>query len=108
MAGRGRRMKALAAVGVMGWTIALQGVAPAGATLHLLQPDVNTPATFVGRGGVSTDGVGTNSGAAATLQAEVPAGSTVVQAYLYATYVQGTNAPDDTPRTVNFEGSDIT
>ena len=62
---------------------------PATATLHLLQPDGAVPATFVGRGGVSTDGLG-QSGGGGTIQADVPAGSTVVQAYLYATYSRAT------------------
>jgi hypothetical protein len=78
------------------------GTAPAQATLSLLQPDGSVPATFVGRGGVSTDGVGTNSGEPAQLQAEVPAGSTVEQAYLYATYTQGNNSPPEVQRTVTF------
>jgi hypothetical protein len=78
---------------------------PATATLHLLQPDGAVPATFVGRGGVSTDGLG-QSGGGGTIQAEVPAGSTVVQAYLYATYQQGNNAPSDADRTIQMDGVD--
>ncbi len=87
--------------------ITVPGVQPAGATLSLLQPDASVPATFVGRGGVSTDGVGTTSGQPATLQAEVPAGSTVVQAYLYATYIFGVDAPTEAQRTIGFEGAPV-
>jgi len=75
---------------------------PATATLHLLQPDAAVPATFVGRGGVSTDGLGQSEGGG-TIQAEVPAGSTVVQAYLYGTYF--TDNPSDADRTISIDGT---
>src|SRR5690349_9823710 len=77
---------------------------PATATLHLVQPDASVPATFVGRGGVSTDGLG-QAGGGGTIQAEVPAGSTVVQAYLYGTYQQGNNAPVEADRTISMDGT---
>ena len=78
---------------------------PATATLHLLQPDAAVPATFVGRGGVSTDGLGQDGGGG-TIQADVPAGSTVVQAYLYATYIQGNDNPAEADRTIQMDGVD--
>jgi len=78
---------------------------PATATLHLVKPDAAVPATFVGRGGVSTDGLG-QSGGGGTIQAEVPAGSTVVQAYLYGTYQQGNDNPSDADRTISMDGTD--
>ncbi len=59
---------------------------PASATLNLLKPAPATPATFVGHGGYSADGLGQDNTTGGTVQAEVPAGSTVVQAYLYGTY----------------------
>jgi len=78
---------------------------PATATLHLVQPDGAVPATFVGRGGVSTDGLGQNGGGG-TIQADVPGGSTVVQAYLYATYIQGNDNPAEADRTIQMDGVD--
>ncbi len=59
--------------------------APAQATLQLLQPNPSVPATFRGKGAASTDGLGQNT-TGGTVQANVPAGSTVVRAYLYGTY----------------------
>jgi hypothetical protein len=55
------------------------------AALTLLKQNPTDPATFSGRGGYSADGLG-QIGTGGTIQAEVPAGSTVVQAYLYGTY----------------------
>ncbi len=77
---------------------------PATATLHLVQPDAAVPATFVGRGGVSTDGLG-QAGGGGTIQAEVPAGSTVEQAYLYGTYQQGNDNPAEADRTISMDGT---
>ena len=48
-----------------------------------LLPVGGSAPTFFGNGGVSTDGCGSNP-SPCTLQAEVPAGSTVVSAWLYA------------------------
>ncbi|HET9227670.1 MAG TPA: hypothetical protein VFR31_13440, partial [Thermoanaerobaculia bacterium] len=76
------------------------------ADLKLLQPNPAEPATFVGHGGYSADGLGQN-GTGKTIQAEVPAGSTVVQAYLYASYF---STPSPIPldrRTINFDGSTV-
>ena len=78
---------------------------PATATLKLLKPDPAVSATFIGRGGVSTDGLGQNGGGG-TIQADVPAGSTVEQAYLYATYTQGNDNPSDADRTISVDGTD--
>ncbi len=81
---------------------------PASATLHLLAPDASTPATFFGHGGYSTDGLGQNFETGGTVQAEVPAGSSVVRAYLYGTYF---GAPDGGPdlanRTIDFDGTAV-
>jgi len=75
------------------------------ASLTLLQPDIAVPATFVGTGGVSTDGLGQTGSLNGTIQAEIPAGSTVVQAYLYGTHT----SPDPTivERTINFDGTEV-
>ncbi len=77
----------------------------AGATLRLVQPNSSVPATFVGNGGYSADGLGqfTTGG---TVQADVPAGSTVVQAYLYGTYFSNT-APSEADRTIDFDGTNV-
>ena len=50
----------------------------ADATLLLLKPNPADPATFVGHGGYSADGLGQNFSTGGTVQADVPAGSTVV------------------------------
>jgi hypothetical protein len=49
--------------------------------INLLQPNPDVNATFMGRVGISTDGLGTNS--TGTLQAEIPAGSKVEYAFLH-------------------------
>ncbi len=76
--------------------------ATASAALTLLKPNVTDAATFSGTGGYSADGLGqfTTGG---TIQAEVPAGSTVVQAYLYGTYF--TFDPTLADRTIDFDGT---
>ena len=74
------------------------------ASLTLLQPDPVVPATFVGHGGYSADGLGQN-GTGGTVQAEVPAGSTVVRAYLYGTYF--TLTPPAADLTIDFDGTSV-
>lgn len=76
----------------------------ANAALTLLKPNPAVPATFVGQGGYSSDGLG-QQGVGGTVQAEVPAGSTVVQAYLYGTYF--TTAPTLAERTIDFDGTSV-
>lgn len=71
-------------------------------TLYLLKSSPNAPATFTGRGGYSADGT---SGPAGVLSADVPAGSTVEQAYLYAYFQTGT--PTVTDSVVNFDGTPV-
>ncbi len=78
---------------------------PASATLNLVQPTPSTPATFVGHGGYSADGLGQNT-TGGTVQAEVPAGSTVVQAYLYGTY-NGDPDPTTADLTFDFDGTTV-
>lgn len=78
---------------------------PASATLNLLKPTPSSTATFVGHGGYSADGLG-QAGVGGTVQAEVPAGSTVVQAYLYGTYFSNAN-PQVVDRTLNFDGTTV-
>lgn len=77
----------------------------ANASLTLLKPDPVVPATFVGQGGYSADGLGQN-GTGGTIQADVPAGSTVVQAYLYGTYYF-TFDPTLAERTIDFDGTPV-
>src|SRR3954453_22116926 len=57
----------------------------ASASLTLLKPSPSDQATFHGNGGYSADGLG-QYGTGGAVQADVPAGSTVVQAYLYGSY----------------------
>jgi hypothetical protein len=58
---------------------------------------------FNGHGGYSADGLGQN-GTGGTLDAEVPAGSTVQKAFLYGTYFF-VSEPDVTQRTIDFDGT---
>jgi hypothetical protein len=90
------------AAALVGSTFVIAG--PADATLQLVQPAPSTPATFVGNGGYSADGLGQN-GTGGTVQADVPTGSTVVQAYLYGTY-WGT-VPTAADLTLDFDGTSV-
>jgi hypothetical protein len=81
----------------------LAGGAVAQAKLALLKPTPDSLATFSGNGGYSADGLGQNE-PGGTVQAEVPGGSTVVQAYLYGTY-SGTATIDDTNGVIDFDGT---
>lgn len=80
---------------------------PAAGELLLVQPDPGVGATFVGMGGYSADGLGQDV-AGGTIQADVPAGSTVEQAYLYGSYFQG--VPTAVELAIDFDGvvSDLT
>jgi hypothetical protein len=78
--------------------VALALAAPAAASAQLT-------ATFNGAGGYSADALGQEDGGG-TLQAQVPAGSTLVQAYLYGTYHDGSN-PDLSQRTIDFDGTNV-
>ena len=93
-----RRLSAIALVALLMVAIV---PAPAQATMTLLRPDPLVSGTFFGHGGLSTDAwAGTSSG---TLQAEVPAGSTVYRAWLYAA-----GTPSTPPvATVHFAGQDV-
>jgi Ca2+-binding RTX toxin-like protein len=97
-----RRKLVGAAILTVAAHVAMTGVA--GASLVLLQPDPLVPATFVGRGGYSADGLG-QDGTGGTVQAEVPAGSTVEYAFLYGTYFTAT--PSLADRTINFDGTNV-
>lgn len=82
--------------------IALTHPAVAPAHLTLLQPTPGDPATFSGHGGYSADG----SCPGHSIRAEVPAGSTVQQAYLYSTYFASVSlTPGD--RTIDFDGTNV-
>lgn len=78
--------------------------ATASATLKFLQPTPDASSTFSGNGGYSADGLGENT-PGGVLRAEVPAGSTVVQAYLYGTFTGGTPAESD--RTIDLDGTNV-
>jgi hypothetical protein len=74
----------------------------ASASLQLVQPDPMTPATFVGHVAYSADGLG-QTGTGGTIQADVPAGSSVARAYLYGTYFFNAD-PSEADRTIDFDG----
>lgn len=78
------------------------GSVPASGELKLLQPDPTVGATFVGQAAYSADGLG-QSTPGGTVQAEVPAGSTVEQAYLYGSYFNP--VPDAAALTIDFDGT---
>ena len=101
--GRARARALLVAAGL----VAALALAPAStqAALTLLKPNASDPATFSGKGGYSADGLGQLT-AGGTVQAEVPAGSTVVQAYLYGTYFF-TADPTLVERTIDFDGTSV-
>jgi hypothetical protein len=89
---------------LLGVSAAFAFAGTAGATLQLNRPDASVPATFVGKGGYSSDGIGqTEPGG--TVQAEVPAGSTVKYAFLYGTY--NTNDPNEGQRTIRVDSTDV-
>ena len=76
----------------------------AAADLRLLVPDPADTATFAGHGGFSADGLGQNGGGG-FVQAEVPLGSTVMQAYLYGSYYSVGCNISPSRRTIDFDGT---
>jgi hypothetical protein len=102
---RASRKAAIRVLALACFAVTLMLPSTASATLQLLKPNPSDPATFTGRGGYSSDGLGQNT-TGGTVQAEVPAGSTVVQAYLYGSYF-GNTAPDAAERTINFDGTNV-
>ena len=62
--------------------IGIFAASPAAAQLQLVQPDSDLPATFSGRGGFASDALG-QTAPGGLLELDIPAGSTVEQAYLY-------------------------
>jgi VCBS repeat-containing protein len=86
---------------VVAMSIALAIPQFASASLALLRPDPLVSGTFYGRGGISTDGWGGSE--SGSLQAEVPAGSTIEQAWLY---VAGTPW-EQIPASASFAGQSV-
>ena len=83
--------------------LAVTLVAPlaAQASLTLLRPDPLVSGTFYGHGGLSTDGwAGSGTG---SLQAEIPSGSSIYRAWLYAA---GTPT-NSLAATVSFGGQSV-
>jgi len=72
--------------------------------LQLLEPDPDVGVTFFGNGGFSADGLGEEGITGNTVQAEVPAGSNVVQAYLYGSKFIDCSSTLD----INFDGTVVT
>src|SRR5438445_12626372 len=71
---------------------------------------MNAPVTFKGPGGYSADALGQNA-TGGTIQAEVPVGSTVLQAFLYGV-TNGVFANSTDPAhptiTIHFDGTEVT
>jgi hypothetical protein len=87
----------LTALLAIGLVLAYQSTA--NATLQLRQP------AYQGKVFYSADGLGQN-GTGGTVQSDVPAGSTVIQAFLYGTYFF-TEDPDLASRTIDFDGTNV-
>jgi len=103
---RARRVAGrVAAVAAAALAVIAIDAGAANASLALLKPSPSDLATFTGHGGYSTDGLGQDGGGG-TIQAYVPPGSTVVQAYLYGTY-SSTPTFDATNATIDFDGTDV-
>jgi hypothetical protein len=83
-------MRNLARLGVAVVWCALGGAASAG---------LNSAGTWTGTVGVSVDGIGSNSAPVGNVQANIPVGATILQAYLYSA---GTPSPwyGDSPTTL--------
>jgi hypothetical protein len=99
--GLDRRRLWLLAIALAG-LLALAAPGVAAAHLTLLRPSPSDAVTFHGHGGYSTDGGYPGS----VVRAEVPAGSTVEQAYLYGTYLGGVPL-GSSARTIDFDGTDV-
>ena len=92
-------MKLLTKLTVAGAMFALSGVAAAALT---------TAGTWTGNVGLSVDGVGSNASPVGSVQATIPVGATILQAYLYSA---GTPFPwySDSPTTLaDYNGAGIT
>jgi hypothetical protein len=94
---------AAAVLGVIAATCAAPALAPA--SLGLLRPNPSVGATFIGHGGYSADGLG-QAGTGGTLEADVPAGSSVVHAWLYGSYFR--TAPTAAELAISFDGTPVT
>lgn len=77
--------------------LAFAGVASAG---------LNVVYVFNGHGGYSADGLGQNGGGG-SIQAEVPAGSTVEKAFLLGTYFGAGSSTSDAQRLIDFDGTNV-
>jgi hypothetical protein len=99
-----RRLQALLALAA-GLVPVLALPAAAAAHLTVLRPNPSSSVTFYGHGGYSSDGGYPGS----VVRAEVPAGSTVVQAYLYGTYdtYSGSGVLSASQRTIELEGQQV-
>ena len=103
---RARLITRCAAVCAMATGLLFGMAVPANATLQVVTPDPAVPSTFVGHGGYSADGLGQDV-PGGTVQAEVPAGSTVVRAYLYGTYYYSDSSLGEAERTIDFDGTTV-
>jgi hypothetical protein len=101
------RFRLAAAVSMVALAAVLApGLARAG--LILLKPDPAVPATFIGHGGYSIDGLGAPA-AGGSIQAAVPAGSRVVNAWLYGTYfLSGGGTVPPTDLVIKLDQTDVT
>ncbi len=105
--GSGRLLRAGMLAALAAFALLLVQATSASATLQLLKPSPGDTATFVGNGGYSADGLGQNATTGGVVTADVPAGSTVEQAYLYGTYY-GENPPPASHLDIDFDGTVVT
>jgi hypothetical protein len=86
------------------WTVAATLLAASG----VASADLTSAGTWNGHVGLSVDGIGSNSSPVGTVQAEIPVGATILQAYLYSA---GTPFPfyTDSPKSLaDYNSAGIT
>ncbi len=75
------------------------------ASIPTAQADLNVSYQFNGLGNISIDAVGSNSDPVGNVSAVVPAGSTVIQAFLYSAQYSSTFVPDVTLGATTYSGA---
>jgi hypothetical protein len=84
------------------------GIAAAVAIIPTAQADLNVSYQFNGLGNISIDAVGSNATPVGNVSAVVPAGSTVVQAFLYSAQYSSTFVPNVSLGGTTYSGADWT
>ncbi|HEX9713623.1 MAG TPA: PEP-CTERM sorting domain-containing protein [Actinomycetota bacterium] len=98
------RARGRAALLALSMLVIAAAALPGQASLESVEEDGG--AAFIGRGWYSADGLGQFTGGG-TVQADVPAGSTVEAAYLYASYYFTSSPIPESQRTIDFDGTTV-